>query len=183
MDKTNIELWFNKGFVSGVEVQILQHSNVFIDGKHVWNEIETKLTYLKDVDLIDDADKIIKYNFELEEIYKQMDLIINEFKMDLFEYEPLSNHFFIQLKNIPNAKSNFNVRINRIVQLGFNAGQLSVFIEKNTLPEDRRKIISDFIEKYKLFDINTYISSKIQHMIDTKYLDNTEFDLKILSCD
>ena len=65
-----------------------------------------------------------------------MDKIISKYKMDESEFNPKSNHFFYQLKNLVKAKSNFNIKLNRVMQLDFNDGQLSVFIDRGTLTDD-----------------------------------------------
>ena len=82
------------------------------------------------------------------------------------EYNPTSNHFLLQLKNLVVSKSNFIIKINRILQLGYNAGQLSIFIEKNTLPEDRAEIIKKVFDEYKLNNLETYVSSDKQEDIN-----------------
>jgi hypothetical protein len=166
-----------RGFNSGKSAQKLEHKHETVDGKAVWGKIESELSSLKDVNLTDDDGENLKYNSSLNELYDEMDVIINKFGMSLSEFCPKSNHFFTQLKNIVKAKSNFNIQINRIAQLGFNAGQLSVFIKKNTLCEDRRKLVADLVEKYNMFNLDTYVSLDVQSVINTKYLDGTEYDL------
>ena len=91
----------------------------------------------------------MKYNF-------YMNNIILEFEMDKSEFYPKSNHFFCQLMNLVDKKSDFQIKLNKIMQLGYNAGQLSVFIERNTLPEDRMVIITDFIESNNMLELETY---------------------------
>jgi hypothetical protein len=103
-----------------------------------------------------------------------MNIIINKYAMDKSEFDPKSNHFFCQLKNLVKAKSDFNIQLNRVMQLGFNAGQLSIFIKKGTLPEDRLDDITEFIERYNMTDLNTYISPENQEIINSKYLGSME---------
>jgi hypothetical protein len=94
------------------------------------------------------------------------------------EFNPKSNHFLLQLRNLVKAKSNFIIKVNRILQLGFNAGQLSIFIEKNTLPEDRLKIISKLFNKYKLNKLETYVSQENQEIIDKELPQSGGYDYK-----
>ena len=180
---SNTKLWFLKGFNAGKSVQKLEHKHESVDGRAVWGKIENGLGSLKDAKLTDEEGHNLKYNSSLNEIYEEMDVIINKFGMNLSEFCPKSNHFFTQLKNIVKAKSDFNIQLNRIAQLGFNAGQLSVFIKNNTLCEDRKKMVSDFVEKYNMLDLDAYVSQDLQATINKKYLDGTEFDLTKVESD
>jgi hypothetical protein len=166
-----IELWFRKGFDTGVEVQNKEHNGEAVDGRAIWGQIENDISRLglKDINLTDNESKELKYNMELNPIYTEMDRIIRHFRMSEFEFDPKSNHFFTQLKNLVQSKSNFNIQLNRVAQLGFNAGQLSVFIEKKTLNPDRLETITNFFKDNRLFDLNTYISPRIQSIINIKY--------------
>lgn len=82
------------------------------------------------------------------------------------ETNPKSNHFLLQLRNLVQKKSNFIIKINRILQLGFNAGQLSIYIEKNTLPIDRAKKIKKLLNEYKLDKLETYVDLQKQKQIN-----------------
>ena len=99
-----------------------------------------------------------------------MNNIILRFGMDKSEFNPKSNHFFCQLMNLVDKKSNFEIKLNKIMQLGFNAGQLSVFLERNTLPVDRKDIITDFIERNNMIDLDTYVNTETQAIINSLYL-------------
>ena len=99
-----------------------------------------------------------------------MKRIIVHFGMDISEFDPKSNHFFCQLMNLVDKKSAFQIKLNKIMQLGFNAGQLSVFLERNTLPADRSDIISDFVERNNMLDLNTYVNAETQEIINSQYL-------------
>ena len=72
----------------------------------------------------------------------------------------------MQLNNLVDDKSNFNIQLNRVAQIGFNAGQIYIFIKNNTLQEDRCKKIVNLVLKYKMFELDTYISSDIQELIN-----------------
>ena len=166
----NIETLFRQAFEAGRTVQKKEHTGEVVDGRAVWGELEKKIGDLKDKNLTDESDKNLKYNSSLNDIYEEMDVIIDKYGMDKSEFDPKSNHFFCQLKNLVKAKSNFNIQLNRVMQLGFNAGQLSIFIKKGTLPEDRRDEIATVVEKYNMSDLNTYVSSENQEIINSKYL-------------
>ena len=77
--------------------------------------------------IITNADQVLQYNLSLKPIYREMNDIIITFGIDKSEFNPKSNHFFCQLMNLVDKKSNFEIKLNKIMQLGFNAGQLSVF--------------------------------------------------------
>ena len=126
-----IKKLFEEAYLAGRTVQTKEHKGETIDGKQVWQKLEEKTGSLKNQNLTNTDGENIRYNGELENIYVKMDVIIQDFAMDANEFEPKSNHFFCQLKNLVVAKSGFNVQLNRVMQLGFNAGQLSIFIEKN----------------------------------------------------
>ena len=169
----NVKSLFNEAYEAGRSVQTREHAGEVVDGKQVWQELETKTGELKNKDLTDMAGEKIKYNSDLENIYIKMDEIISKFKMDESEFDPKSNHFFCQLKNLVKSKSNFNVQLNRVMQLGFNAGQLSIFLEKNTLPEDRRDIIKEIVTENKMLKLKTYIDPVKQDLINKLYLNQS----------
>ncbi len=166
-----IKKLFEEAYLAGREVQTKEHKGETIDGKQVWQKLEEKTGSLKNQNLTNTNGENIRYNGELENIYVKMDVIIQDFAMDANEFNPKSNHFFSQLKNLVVAKSGFNIQLNRVMQLGFNAGQLSVFIENNTLPEDRQEQITKFVEKYKMLDLDTYVNKPNQTIINKKYLE------------
>lgn len=174
---SNTKLWFKKAFEAGKSVQKREHKHETIDGRAVWGSIEDKIGSLKNKNLTNESGSELKYNSSLNELYEEMDAIIEKFGMDKSEFCPISNHFFTQLKNLVKSKSNFNIQLNRVAQLGFNAGQLSVFIKKGTLCDDRKKIIADLVERHNMLELDTYVSPKTQSIINARYLDGTEFDL------
>jgi hypothetical protein len=92
--------------------------------------------------------------------------IIKKFDMESNELNPKSNHFFMQLMNLVLKKSlpenSYNTYLNRILQIAFNAGQLQVFIKNKKIDNE----ISDFVKKYKLLNLSTYINSYTQNEID-----------------
>ena len=164
-----IKSLFDEAFEAGKNVQIKEHASENVDGKLVWNLLEAKTGDLKNKILINKSENI-KYNQSLENIYCEMDKIIVKYKMNESEFLPISNHFFCQLKNLVKSKSNFNIQLNRVMQLGFNAGQLSVFIENKTLLEDRYNEISNFIKKYKMLELDTYVDIIKQSIINKLHL-------------
>lgn len=172
-----VRQFYKKAFRSGREVQMKEQSGEEIDGRAIWNELESTTKELKDVVLFTGDDShTLQYNESLKPIYKEMKRIIVCFGMDVSEFDPKSNHFFCQLMNLVDKKSAFQIKLNKIMQLGFNAGQLSVFIERNTLPDDRRSTITDFILRNKMLDLDTYVDPKTQEIINSHYLRN--FTLK-----
>lgn len=174
-----VKLWFTNSFNLGRSVQEKEHNHCSVDGQAVWRKLESNLSSLGE--LKDDDDRDLKYNRSLIEIYSRMDRIIEKFNMAEYELCPKSNHFFMQLKNLVDKKSNFNIKMNRVAQLGFNAGQLSVFIDRGTLLDDRKKMVTDFVNEHKLFDIDTYINPDIQVFISSKYLDDEKYDISNIS--
>lgn len=166
-----VRQFYKKAFRSGREVQIKEHSGEEVDGRAIWNELENTTKELKDVVLLTlDSSHTLEYNESLKSIYEEMKRIIVRFGMDASEFDPKSNHFFCQLMNLVDKKSAFQIKLNKIMQLGFNAGQLSVFIERNTLPDDRRSNITDFILANKMLDLDTYVDPETQEIINTRYL-------------
>ena len=147
-----------KAYEAGRDVQLRTQSGEKVDGKAVWQTLE------KPVENIDIPE--MKYNDSLNTIYEKIDEIDKEFNMSDNENNPISNHFLLQLRNLVVKKSNFIIKINRILQLGFNAGQLSIFIEQNTLPQDRINKIRKIFYKYKLNELETYISKDKLENID-----------------
>lgn len=162
---------YENAFRIGREVQIKEQTGQDIDGRDTWNTLERTTRELKDLSLTNDAE-ILQYNFTLKPIYLEMNTLIIAFEMDKSEFNPKSNHFFCQLMNLVDKKSNFEIKLNKIMQIGFNAGQLSVFIENNTLPYEQINIISNFITENKMLILDTYVNSKTQEIINNKYLNS-----------
>jgi len=165
-----VRQFYEKAFGDGKEVQIREQAGEEVDGRAIWNDLENKTKKLKDVVLSSADGQILEYNSSLKPIYEEMNSIIVRFGMDTSEFNPKSNHFFCQLMNLVDKKSAFQIKLNKIMQLGFNAGQLSVFIENNTLPVDRRDTIMEFILKNNMFRLDTYVSQEIQEIINSNYL-------------
>ena len=160
---STVEYWFFKAFDEGRKVQIREHNKEEVDGRAIWGAVENEI---KDINL---KELNLHYNSALKEIYEEMNKIISKYDMDKNEMNPKSNHFFSQLKNLVDRKSNFIIELNRVAQLGFNAGQLSVIIEKDTLPKDRKAEIAEFVGRHKMFDLDTYVCKENQDIIN-KYL-------------
>ena len=165
-----VRQFYKKAFKAGKTVQISEQAGEEVDGRAIWNVLENETKNLKDVVLSSADGQILEYNSSLKPIYKEMNSIIVSFGMDTSEFIPKSNHFFCQLMNLVDKKSAFQIKLNKIMQLGFNAGQLSVFIKNNALPVDRRDTIVEFILKNNMFQLDTYVSQEIQEMINSKYL-------------
>jgi len=126
---TTLRELFDKAFRAGRDVQERTHlhPDIVIDGKAVWSELEKEAIALTEKNP-EITKEMLRYNESLNDIYDRMDVIIKEFNMDSTEFNPISNHFFMQLQNLVKKKSDFIIQLNRVMQLGYNAGQLSVFL-------------------------------------------------------
>lgn len=143
----DIQSLFMQTFEKGVDSQTREQLGENVDGKKNWQEIEKNVEHIQ-------LPKM-EYNHEiLDVLYDEMDKIDKKYVMSQNEYNPKSNHFFLQLKNLVVSKSNFIVKVNRVLQLAFNAGQLSVFVAKKMVEKD----VIDLVKKYNMFDIHTYLS-------------------------
>ena len=160
---TKLKDLFQYAYETGRNVQTREQEGETVDGRQIWGTIEV---LVKDIKL----DEELRYKDKLNKIYKKMDKIDEKFNMSANEYEPKSNHFFLQLRNLVKAKSNFIIALNRILQLAFNAGQLSIFIERHKVDES----IEHVYNKYKLYKLKTYVSKE-----DIKKLDEYIKDVKI----
>lgn len=167
---------FNTTFAKAVKVQEDTQNPERVgpipDGRKIWQEIEKTV---ETVELPSD----MEYRHDiLDKIYEEMDKIDKKYNMSPNENEPISNHFFLQLKNLVVKKSNFIVKANRILQLAFNAGQLSVFIKNNNVPKE----VANLIEKYNMNDIETYLTpkdiEKINIILNKKSMQGGTFDYK-----
>jgi len=157
---------FRNVYDTARDVQIKDQNKEDVDGRAVWNQIEESV---KGIDI-----EGLEYREELKPIYEKMDLVIDKYKMRDSEMEPKSNHFFMQLKNLVDKKSNFQIKINRVLQIAYNIGQLSIFIERDKLEQD----IVDFVEEHNLLDLDTYISLENQQIISERYLRDFNIDMK-----
>ncbi len=161
---SNIKFWYEYTFKQAQQVQLLEQDNNDVDGRAIWKQIEMEVDGVNITGL--------NYKDELKEIFSKMTNLINKYKMEESEYKPKSNHFFMQLKNLVDKKSNFEIKLNRLLQIAYNAGQLSVFISKKLISDE----LIDFINENNLLDLNTYVSKENQKIINEKYLDNTPLD-------
>jgi hypothetical protein len=139
-----------------------------IDGRAIWGKIEEKV---KDIKI-----ENLEYNENLNPIYEEMNKIMEKYDMHNNEMNPKLNHFFMQLKNLVVTKSNFKIYLNRVLQLAYNAGQLSVFLENIENFADKEKLneINKIVMKHKLNILNTYVSNENQNKIN-KILENIDF--------
>jgi len=165
-----IKFLFNETYKIAQKVQKLK-----IDGKVIWGKIEEKV---KDI-TIDN----LEYNKTLNPIYDEMDKIIYKYNMNDNEFKIISNHFFMQLKNLVTTKSNFKIQLNRVLQLAYNIGQLSIFLQKlienkeDFKEEERIKLneIHQIVMEHRLDVLDTYISIENQNKIN-KILKDIYFD-------
>ena len=150
---------FQKTYEKAREVQKTEQLGTEIDGRAIWGEIEKSVA---DFTILDD----LKYNqSNLEPIYDKMIGIITKFKMIENEFNPKYRHFFMQLMNLVVNKSlpvgSYKIDIKRVLQLAYNAGQLSVFIDNGQLPYE----LSAFVISNKLLDLDTYLDLYTQEII------------------
>ena len=170
-----IKFLFDETYKIAQRVQKIDQLKKEINGKAIWGKIEEKV---KDI-AIDN----LEYNETLKPIYTEMDKIINKYDMnrDNNEFKIISNHFFMQLKNLVTTKSNFKIQLNRVLQLAYNVGQLSVFLENTEKYDDIEKTklneINEMVMKYRLDVLDTYISIENQNKIN-KVLVNISFDFR-----
>ena len=157
---------FRNVYDTARDVQTKEQNKEDIDGRVIWNEIQGRV---KHIDI-----KGLEYRKELKPIYEKMDHVIDKYEMRASEMVPISNHFFMQLKNLVDTKSNFQIELYRILQIAYNIGQLSIFIERGKLQQD----IVDFVEEHKLLDLDTYISLENQQIINERYLRYFNIDMK-----
>jgi len=177
---------YHISYRTGVDIQQNEHAGISMNGQMEWNKLEDKTGGLKNV-VLHNEDNTLKYNNSLKPIYEMMKVFIEKYRMDgENEFSPKSNHFFCQLMNLVDKKSNFEIKLNKIMQIGFNAGQLSVFLDRNTLPSDRLYQIKEFINSNKMLDLETYVNLEIQQYINTNYLKDFELNggyyIKIICC-
>ena len=136
-----------------IQIRILRGEE--IDGKSIWQNIEKKVIHI----IIKEE---IEYNNSLKDLYERMDKLIIKYDLANNEYNPISNHYFLQLKNLVKTKSNFIIQINRILQIAFNAGNLSIFLENNRLNDE----IIHFVLENNMLQLDTYVSIDSQYNID-----------------
>jgi hypothetical protein len=163
---SNIKFWWEYSFKQGQLVQAIENSpeDNKIDGKSIWSGIECQVSSVNITDL--------KYNESLRSIYEEMDRICDKHNISANELNPKSNHFFMQLQNLIVKKSNFEIKLNRVLQLAYNAGQLSQLIEINKISED----IKEFVHRNNLLSLDTYVSLDNQKIINERYLNGTHLD-------
>ena len=89
---TTVKKLYEKAFHVGREVQIREQSGVEVDGRAVWNELESYTNDLKDR-VLTHSDKVLLYNESLKSIYYEMNKIILRFQMDKSEFDPKSNQY------------------------------------------------------------------------------------------
>ena len=160
----SIQKLYKTIFDIAIQVQLITRKNDKIKGKDIWQRIESEL---KTVDF-NILEINMLYNESLKIIYENMNQIENFVDIVNNEYNPVYNHFFLQLKNLVEKKSNFIVQLYRVGQLAYNAGQLSVFLDEDNINSK----IKEFVLKNNMLDINTYITIENQNIIDTAFSHN-----------
>jgi len=170
---SKIKKIFDDTYEIAKRVQQIEQSGKEIDGRKIWGLIESKV---KDIQI-----KELNYNESLKPIYKLMDDFLQKNNINKEnEYNPKSNHFFMQLKNLViKPESYFIIKLNRVLQLAFNMGQLSVFFQ-NIKKYDKNlqkqiKDIKKFVKTNKLNKLDTFISNENQKIINS-FLPDTDFN-------
>ena len=148
------------------EVQQRTLNGEQIDGKAVWNSFESKVKDIK-------FDSVLTYNMNLHELYERMDKIIEKYDLSKNEFNPVANHFFLQLKNLVLTKSNFIIHVYRVLQIAYNAGQLSVLLENKKINDE----IIEFVLQNNMLNLDTYISKDNQNIIDMHIQNHTMTDI------
>ncbi len=156
------------------KVQTIEQSKTDIDGRKIWGILESKVTKIELEEM--------NYNNSLRNIYNEMNDIIIKYNMNSSEFDPKFYHFFMQLKNLVETKSNFILKINRIMQLAYNAGQLSVFLDNIDKQEKKYQEALDdikkIVDKYNMKELDTYVSNANQEKINTYIKDIIIEDIK-----
>lgn len=118
-----------------------------LNGLQLWNAIKPKL-----LDVKVEKEKKIKWNSEHDRVYNSLSEIIKSLPEKNKEGKLIeSNHFFLQLLNIP--KKDLSAPFNRLLQIALNIGQLKPSLNDKKFGFN---IVQIFNEN-KLSDINTYI--------------------------
>ena len=154
---TNLDIWWDYAFKTGELIKQIENNpnDNKINGNDIWNNIESQVNSVNILGL--------KYNDSLKPIYEKMKVLIEKYKT---EYDN-----FIQLLNLV-EESNFEIKLNCLLKLAYNAGQIKKLIELNKIPED----IEKFVTENNLVSLDTYISKENQSIINEKYLDKTHLD-------
>ena len=178
----NINKLFELTFDLARYIQEFEHNGIKMDGRLIWKEIEKNVT--------EDSIGYLKYNESLNEIYTKMDALIEEHSIEEGDDNPILNHFFLQLKNLVVKKSNFSVKVNRVLQLAFNAGQLKTLIELDIAPEYIKEFFEDnnmgelktYLDEDKIDEINEYLKSLQEggYIKETDNLNKLDLYLKIV---
>jgi hypothetical protein len=137
------------------QVQNLTQLGLNVDGKAIWGGIESSLADIK----IRDG---LRYKDELRETYVDMERLIETFGLNR---DKMPDHFFTQLKDLVDKKSEFVVKPNRILQIAYNVGQLTRVLEKDKLPRE----IKEFVYVKRLLEIETYLDEATLSIIDTEF--------------
>lgn len=149
--------------------QKLKKMNNYANGQKMWQAIKPLLEQF-DSSKYPKWNTIILPNGEYYNLIGDKVLSLTEYsingkgKKKLVEH----NHFIIQLFRIPQKEK---PTLKKIIQLAFNAGQLSVFLKSKTFePIDEYDIINknNIVEtytKYEIYKLNNFIEKKCQNIV------------------
>jgi len=127
-------------------IQEFEHNGISMNDKLIFKEIKKNFTKEPINDL--------KYNESLNDIYTKMNDLIKEHSIKDIDNKPSINKFFLQLKKIIVKKSNYTVRVNKILQIAYNSGRLKTLIDLDMVPE----YIKDFYEDNDMDNLKTYLN-------------------------
>lgn len=128
-------------------IQFKEQNGFIVDGRGLWGQIEELTQKI-------DQSFGTYTSLELEEFCKKVKSVDEKFHLSIDEMNPKSNHFLLQLCNIPYKKSKGDIYLNRVLQLGLNAGQLFVFYKMGNLNQEIKEVIND-----NIFDIDFYLNT------------------------
>ncbi len=147
---------FNQVIDIGYNVQ----KNQVKDGRAVWQQIEKNV-----VDIL--LDNKYKYN-ENEIFYEDIDKLgISQDN----EFNPVVNHFLLQLKNLVlNKSKNLYVESHRLFQIAYNLGQLKYKYEHNDITQHMKNVID---KNMNIFMLEKYVCVDVIDQLDKSQVFNT----------
>jgi hypothetical protein len=141
-----IAVIFSQIFAIGMMVQ---NSSSSIDGKALWGKLEQIVLTIPVPGVQDDYTSagLLEFHTEIKRLDAQFDLTKNEFTQ-------ISNHFLLQLSNLPFVKSKEKIVLFRLMQIAFNAGQLHALDRSGKLNPE----ISKTLAKFDYISMSFYIN-------------------------
>lgn len=158
-----IRTLFQAIFELAVIIQFKEQNSYPVDGRGVWKQIEELVEKI--------TQSFGKYtSLDLENFCKKVKAVDDELHLSVDEMNPKSNHFLLQLCNLPYKKSGGEILLNRVMQLALNAGQLYVFYKVGSLNYKIKEVIDP-----KIFTPEFYLSEQQMTSINEAITDE-KFD-------